>query len=70
MTITTLADSWAETVESLPIDIGDDVLGLVRSAFYRGALAATTSGLSREQLMAELVAHGRIVGTPAERARA
>lgn len=42
----------------------------IRRAYMAGALAAATSKLTREQLMAELVQYGRSVGTAAERARA
>ena len=67
---TTVAESWDDYAQDLPIDIGADVLVLINRAFFRGALAAATSGMTNEQLMAELIAHGRSVGTAAERARA
>lgn len=42
----------------------------VRRAFMAGALAALTTKAPREQLLAECVAFGRVVGTAAERASA
>jgi hypothetical protein len=70
VTPTTLAAAWDAELVDLPIDIAEANLQALRRMFYRGALAAATSSLTREQLLAELVAHGRSVGTPAERARA
>lgn len=68
MTARTLADAWADELPDLPADVTDEQIAVWRRAFYRGALAAM--GLPPEQLRAELVAHGRSVGTAAERARA
>jgi hypothetical protein len=62
MSSTTIAEAWdrheAET----------GAAPTARRIFYAGALAAATSGLTREQLLAELVAYGRSVGTAAESA--
>ena len=71
MTATTLADAWAAEARELPTAdaSGVDLDGLLRAVWYRGALAAATSGLTREQLMAELLGYARAIGTAAERAR-
>jgi hypothetical protein len=42
----------------------------IRRAYMAGALAALTTKAPREQLLAECVQFGRVVGTPAERAKA
>lgn len=68
MTTPTLADAWDAELVDLPLDATEGHIVALKRAFYRGALAAL--GLPQEQLRAELVAHGRSVGTPAERARA
>lgn len=64
----TLANAWDAELVDLPLDVTEEQITALRRAFYRGALAAL--GLPQEQLRAELVAHGRSVGTAAERARA
>lgn len=64
----TIAEQWDDALVDLPIDIGAEDLAQARRMFYRGALAAATCGLTREQLMAELVAHGRGIGSSAEKA--
>lgn len=69
VTSSTLSEAWDAELVDLPIDIAEADLQALRRMFFRGALAAATSSLTREQLLAELVAHGRSVGTAAERAR-
>jgi hypothetical protein len=39
----------------------------IRRAYMAGALAALTTKAPREQLLAECIQFGRVVGTPAER---
>ena len=68
MTARTLAEAWDAELVELPLDAPEAQIVALKRAFYRGALAAL--GMPHEQLRAELVAHGRSVGTPAERARA
>ena len=65
---TTLAEAWDAEARNLPSDIGLHIDRLLRAMFYRGALAAATSGLTHDQLMAELLGYARAIGTPAERA--
>ena len=71
MTTRTIAESWdAYLVDSVPIDATAERIVALRRAFFAGALeAAATPSADRERLMAELIAHGRSVGTAAERAR-
>ncbi len=64
----TLADAWDAELVDMPLDVTDEQIVALKRLFYRAALAA--SRLPPEQLRAELIAHGRSVGTPAERARA
>lgn len=64
-----IADAWDAELVDMPLDVTEEHVQALRRMFFRGALAAATSGLTREQLLAELVAHGRSVGTQAERAR-
>ena len=64
--MTSLAEAWDEAVMDLPIDSTAEQVAMARRLFYRGAL--TAAGMPREQLLAELVAYGRAIGTPAERA--
>lgn len=63
-TLTQQADEFAQAAEGLQIP------GVaVRRAFMAGALAALTAhSYSRDQLLAECIAFGRAIGTPAERA--
>lgn len=63
----TLADAWDAELVDMPLDVTEEQIVALKRAFYRGALAAL--GLLQEQLRAELIAFGRSVGTPAERAR-
>lgn len=68
MSTSTLADAWDAELVDMPLDVTQEQIVALKRAFYRGALAAL--GLPQEQLRAELIAHGRSVGTAAERARA
>lgn len=69
MSARALAESWdAYLVDSVPVDATEAHIVALRRCFFAGALA--TLGLPPEQLRAELLAHGRSVGTAAERARA
>lgn len=68
MSARTLADAWDEELVAMPLDVTEEQVQALRRAFFRGALAAM--GIPPEQLRAELVAHGRSVGTAAEKAQA
>lgn len=60
----TLADAWADETVAPPEH---------RRPYMAGALAAlllVKAGVPREQLLAECIQFGRVVGTPAERAKA
>lgn len=65
--MTTLADTFdqyaAQASTAAPRDIA------IRRAYMAGALAALTSKATREQLLAECVQFGRVVGTAAEKSR-
>lgn len=65
MTLTEEAQSYA--MDRAP-ELGDSIA--LQRAFMAGALAALTSGATREQLLAECVQFGRVIGTAAERAQA
>lgn len=62
----TLAEAWDAELVELPIDISAEDLAQAKRLFFRGALA--TLGMPPEQLRAELIAHGRSVGSAAEKA--
>lgn len=69
---TCLAEAWADraTETRVPATLADATRDQ-RRAFYAGALAALTllgDGRPREAIFAELVAHGRSIGTAAETA--
>lgn len=66
--MTTLQERWADELPDLPPDATEEQIAVWRRVFFRGALAAL--GMPHEQLRAELLAHGRSLGTPAERASA
>lgn len=63
----TLADQLEEYAadHAAPGSIADTA---VRRAYMAGALAALTSQRPHDQLLAECIAFGRAIGTPAERA--
>lgn len=61
---TTLADGREAMVAGLP----ESWAVAVGRAYMAGALAALTSQRPHEQLLAECIAFGRSIGTPAERA--
>lgn len=60
----TLADSREAMVQGMP----ESFAVAVGRAYMAGALAALTSDRTRDQLLAECIAFGRSIGTPAERA--
>jgi len=63
----TLAESWDEClIDAVPSDATAEQIAMVHRAFFRGALA--TVGMPPEQLRAELIGHGRSVGSQAEAA--
>ena len=64
MTLTDTATAYAAD-HAAPGSIADVA---IRRAFMAGALAALTTKAPREQLLAECVQFGRVVGTPAEKA--
>jgi len=66
VTLTDTATAYAAE-KAAPGSIADVA---IRRAYMAGALAALTTKAPREQLLAECVQFGRVVGTPAERAKA
>lgn len=69
---TTLAESWAEACADAPLDPRATPAVQGKRDFMAGALACLvlqSRGATRDQLMAEVVAFGRVVGTAAERAQ-
>lgn len=68
MTAPTLSDAWDAELVDMPLDVTEEQVQALRRVFYRGALAAM--GMPPEQLRAELVAHGRSLGSAAEKAPA
>lgn len=64
----TIAEAWELEARRLPGAYTDAERRLARAWFYIGALAAATCESDRDQVLRELVAHGRTIGTAAERA--
>lgn len=65
----TIADALTEYAAHAAVP-GSNADIAIRRAYMAGALAALTSKAPREQLLAECVQFGRVVGTAAERAPA
>lgn len=67
----TLADTFEDYEADQPPPTSTFIPSVMRRrAYMAGALAAVTSKATREQLLAECVQFGRVVGTPAEKAKA
>ncbi len=64
----TLADTLADYAAHAAVP-GSNADVAIRRAYMAGALAALTTKAPREQLLAECVQFGRVIGTQVEKAR-
>jgi len=66
--MTTLADTLEQYEADQPPPTSTFIPSVMRRrAYMAGALAALTSKAPREQLLAECIQFGRVIGTPAEK---
>lgn len=67
-TPTTIAEAWELEAQRMPSAYTDAERRLARSWYYMGALAAVVSPTHSDDLLRELIAYGRTIGTAVERA--